>query len=340
MIIDDFDFQINEKSIAYHPVENRSDSRLMQMRADGSLQHRKFFDVIELLQAGDCLVLNDTKVMPARLLAQKSTGGKIEILVEQVISPQQALCRVGSNKQAKAGWEFVLQHAAGKLLEKQTDSWLVELEEGDWHSLMAKEGHMPLPPYIKREDNPKDADRYQTVYAQYSGSIAAPTAGLHFNKELLELIEKKGVKIASITLHVGFGTFAPVRVKNILQHKMHAEYFTVSESAATTINQCQEAGGRIIAVGTTSLRTLEAMAQSGEICASQGSTDIFIYPGYNFKVVNALITNFHLPKSTLLMLVSAFAGRENILSAYEIAQREGYRFYSYGDAMFLERATL
>ncbi len=337
----DFNFELPKELIAQDPLPDRSSSRLMVLdKETGKTEHRIFKDITEYLQPGDCLVINDTRVIPARLLgAREETGGKVELLLlkrrendvwETLVKPGKK-CRAGSritfgNGELKAEITEVLPDG----------NRLVQFRyEGIFEEVLDQLGQMPLPPYITHKL--KDKNRYQTVYAKYDGSAAAPTAGLHFTEELLAQIEKIGVRIARVTLHVGLGTFRPVKVENVLEHHMHSEYYHVSEEAASIINDTKRSGGRIISVGTTSTRTLESVAlPDGTITAGSGNTEIFIYPGYRFKAVDCLITNFHLPESTLLMLVSAMAGREHVLAAYKEAVRERYRFFSFGDAMFIK----
>ncbi|MCM1047506.1 MAG: tRNA preQ1(34) S-adenosylmethionine ribosyltransferase-isomerase QueA [Clostridiales bacterium] len=337
----DFYFDLPQELIAQDPLENRSDSRLLMLnKSTGEISHHIFYEIIDYLNAGDCLVLNNTKVIPARLMGvREDTGAAIEVLLLKRKDNDIWETLVKPGKKARPGMKLVF---GGGLLRAEV---LDVVEEGNrlikfsykgvFEAVLDSLGEMPLPPYITHKLN--DKNRYQTVYAKYEGSAAAPTAGLHFTKELLEKIEKKGVDIAYVTLHVGLGTFRPVKVENILEHHMHSEYYQVSEEAAKKINRAKENGGRVICVGTTSCRTIESAAdKGGRLSESSGNTEIFIYPGYRFKVMDALITNFHLPESTLLMLVSALAGRENVLRAYEEAIKERYRFFSFGDAMFIQ----
>lgn len=340
MKLHDFYYELPERLIAQDPLEDRSSSRLMRLNKDtGGIYHDTFRNIIDYLNPGDCLVLNNTKVIPARLYGSKvGTEAKIEILLlkrkendvwETLVKPGKK-CRIGTEISFGEG---IL---TGKIVDMADDgNRLIKFDyEGIFEEILDKLGQMPLPPYITHQL--KDKNRYQTVYAKYDGSAAAPTAGLHFTKELLSSIEKKGVKIANVTLHVGLGTFRPVKAENILEHHMHSEFYMVDESEADKINSTKKNGGRIISVGTTSLRTLETVAdENGFIKSGSGRTDIFIYPGYEFKVIDGLITNFHLPESTLLMLVSALAGRDNIMRAYNEAIKEEYRFFSFGDAMFI-----
>lgn len=339
--VDLFDFNLPESLIAQTPLKNRSDSRLMVLNKEtGDLRHTVFKQITEFLRPGDCLVLNDTKVLPARLFGVKEdTGAKIEVLLLKQIEDDQWETLVKPAKRIKVGSEIVFGEGKLKatcLEEKEHGGRILQFHyEGIFYEVLESLGEMPLPPYIKEQLD--DRDRYQTVYARERGSAAAPTAGLHFTKELLAEIKKMGVHIAFITLHVGLGTFRPVSVEEVNEHEMHAEFYQVSEETAQLLNQVKNEGGRIISVGTTSTRTLEtiASANNGQIVASSGWTDIFIYPGYEFKGIDGMITNFHLPKSTLIMLVSALAGREHVLRAYEEAVKEKYRFFSFGDAMLI-----
>jgi len=337
----DFYYELPEELIAQHPLKNREESRLLILdKETGEIEHRKFKDIIDYLYPGDCLVLNDTRVIPARLFGnRKGKEEKIEFLLLKNIEGSRWEVLVKPGKKVKPG---VKVEFGNGLLESEVLSIeeggtrIVEFKyEGIFEEILDRLGEMPLPPYIK--EKLEDKERYQTVYSKKKGSAAAPTAGLHFTKELLSDIEKKGVKLVFITLHVGLGTFRPVKVENIEEHNMHSEYYEVTEDAARTINNTRKNGGRVIAVGTTSTRTLETIAaEDGKVEAKKGWTDIFIYPGYRFKAIDGLITNFHLPESTLLMLVSAFAGKEKILNAYKIAVEKRYRFFSFGDAMFIK----
>jgi len=340
LTIDDFDYYLPEELIAQKPLEDRSASRLMCVnKVTGEIEHRKFTDIINYLNEGDCLVLNDTRVIPARLLGEKEgSGGAIEFLLLHRYSQDEWEVALRPGKRAKPGARFVFGNGELKaeVLEilEGGNRRVRFYYEGLFENVLDRLGEMPLPHYIK--EKLEDKERYQTVYSKHNGSAAAPTAGLHFTNELLEEIKKKGVKLAFLTLHVGLGTFRPVNVKNIEEHKMHSEFYVVSEDCARIINEAKRSGKRVIAVGTTSCRTLETAAdEDGFIEAKTGYTDIFIYPGYKFKITDCLITNFHLPKSTLIMLVSAFSKRELILNAYNEAVRERYRFFSFGDAMFL-----
>jgi S-adenosylmethionine:tRNA ribosyltransferase-isomerase len=337
----DFYYELPEELIAQHPLKNREESRLLILdRKTGEIEHRKFKDIVEYLNPGDCLVLNDTRVIPARLFGNRiGKEEKIEFLLLKNIEGSRWEVLVKPGKKVKPGTK--VEFGNGLLVSEvlsieEGGTRIVEFTyDGIFEEILDRLGEMPLPPYIK--EKLEDKERYQTVYSKKKGSAAAPTAGLHFTKELLSDIEKKGVNLVFITLHVGLGTFRPVKVENIEEHNMHSEYYEVTEEAAKIINDTRKNGGRVIAVGTTSTRTLETIAtEDGKVEAKKGWTDIFIYPGYKFKAIDGLITNFHLPESTLLMLVSAFAGREKILNAYRIAVEKRYRFFSFGDAMFIK----
>ncbi|KQU59458.1 S-adenosylmethionine:tRNA ribosyltransferase-isomerase [Bacillus sp. Leaf406] len=341
MKVEDFDFHLPEELIAQTPLENRSESRLMVLdKEDGSIDHLRFKNIVDLLDEGDCLVLNDTRVLPARLFGQKEeTGANIEVLLLKQEEGDQWETLVKPAKRVKVGTEVVF--GDGKLKAtcvgtKDHGGRIMEFAyDGIFYEVLEELGEMPLPPYIR--ERLEEQDRYQTVYAKERGSAAAPTAGLHFTEELLEELKQKGVHIAFITLHVGLGTFRPVSVDSIEDHDMHSEFYQISEGTARLLNDVRDKGGRIITVGTTSTRTLETIASKHDrFLEENGWTNIFIYPGYEFKGIDGLITNFHLPKSTLIMLVSAFAGQEHVLKAYETAVQEKYRFFSFGDAMFLK----
>lgn len=341
MNVDAYDFHLPEELIAQTPLSDRSSSRLLLVnKEDGALAHRHFTDIINYFQPGDTLVLNDTRVIPARLFGVKEdTGAKAEVLLLKNLGDDRWEALVKPGKKLKTGAVIIFSDELRAVIEDEADMGgrtLRFIYQGIFQEILDRLGTMPLPPYIK--ETLDDRERYQTVYAKHEGSAAAPTAGLHFTKELLEQIEAKGVNIVYITLHVGLGTFRPMSVEKVEEHVMHSEYFVMSQETADTINATKEQGGRIIAVGTTSCRTLETVGrqcEGGPLVECSGWTDIFIYPGYKFSVVNALITNFHLPKSTLVMLVSALAGREHILAAYEEAIKQKYRFFSFGDAMFI-----
>ncbi|WP_370279002.1 tRNA preQ1(34) S-adenosylmethionine ribosyltransferase-isomerase QueA [Pontibacterium sp.] len=340
MQVKDFHFELPEELIASFPLEKRTQSRLLCLDGNsGELKHRHFADVLDMVETGDLVVFNDTRVIPARLFGQKESGGKVEVLIERLLDDKRALAHIRSSRSPKPGAKLSLEGGIEALMVARHDK-LFELEfQLDGHVIDALEqhGHMPLPPYMKREDQLSDRERYQTVYNAKPGAVAAPTAGLHFDEELLAKLEAKGVEKAFVTLHVGAGTFQPVKVDSIDEHKMHAEYIEVSEAVCEQVKATKARGGRVIAVGTTSVRCLETASQSGEIQPYMGDTDIFIYPGYDYRAVDVLITNFHLPESTLLMLVSAFAGYEHVMQAYKVAVEERYRFFSYGDAMFITR---
>lgn len=342
MNLHDFYYDLPQELIAQDPLSDRSGSRLMVLdKKTGEIQHRIFKDIIEYLNPGDCLVINDTKVIPARLIGEKvDTGAAIEVLLltrkQDLKDTWEVLVKPG--KKAKIGTK--ISFGGGKLIGEVVDiveegNRMIQFTyDGIFEEILDELGQMPLPPYITHKL--EDKNRYQTVYAKHEGSAAAPTAGLHFTKELLEAIEAKGVDIAKVTLHVGLGTFRPVKTENIQEHHMHSEFYRITEEAAEKINKAHKNGKRVISVGTTSTRTLESAAQEdGTVRACSGWTQIFIYPGYQFKVIDCLITNFHLPESTLVMLVSALAGREHVLNAYDEAVREKYRFFSFGDAMFI-----
>ena len=335
----DFYYDLPEELIAQTPVEPRNSSRLMVLpRNGGEIKHKHFYDLPEFLKPGDCLVLNNTRVLPARLYGtREDTGAVVEFVLLRQHGNKLWECLAGPGKKAKTGYKFKF---SDKLTATVTDvledgNRMLEFAcEGDFFAVLDEVGQMPLPPYIK--EKLKDKERYQTVYSKDAGSAAAPTAGLHFTKEMLESIKAMGVNIAYVTLHVGLGTFRLVKVEDVTQHKMHTEHYYIPEEAAKTINETRKNGGRVICVGTTSCRTVESCAKKyGEIKECSGDTDIFIYPGFEFKCMDGLITNFHLPESTLIMLVSAFAGYDNIMNAYNIAVKEKYRFFSFGDAMLI-----
>lgn len=336
----DFYYELPEELIAQEPLKDRERSRLMLVdKKTGLVEHEVFKNILYHLNEGDCLVLNNTRVIPARLWGEKEdTGGKIEFLLLHQVGKDEWEVMLKPGKRAQEGSRFVFGNGELKAEIKQIvngGNRIVRFEyEGIFEEVLERLGDVPLPHYITRPL--EDRERYQTVYSKHKGSAAAPTAGLHFTHELLQAIKDKGVEVVFITLHVGLGTFRPVKVEDVEKHEMHAEYYILKDEAAEKINRCKQQGGKIVAVGTTSIRTLESAAdENGFVTPGSGWTDIFIYPGYSFKIVNALITNFHLPESTLVMLVSALAGRENILKAYEIAVQERYRFYSFGDAMFI-----
>ena len=354
MNINDFDYELPKELIAQTPAEKRDCSRLMVVdRATGKVEHKHFYDILDYLDPGDCLVLNNSKVLPARLFGVKEgTGAKVEFLLTKRIEGDTWETMVRPGKRLKVGDAVNFAGSAGsagKLFRAVVKDYgedgtrIVEFQyDGIFLERLEELGQMPLPPYIERENNREDRERYQTVYCREEGSVAAPTAGLHFTKELLQKAGDKGVKIAYVTLHVGIGTFRPVKVENIEEHHMHFEEYFVDEETAEIINETIKSGGRIVSVGTTSTRTVESAAAFDDVSGhwlvqpGHGNTDIFIYPGYEFKIIDALITNFHLPKSTLLMLISALYNREDILRVYKMAVEEKYRFFSYGDAMFIK----
>jgi len=342
MRVADFSFELPDELIARHPMADRTASRLLTLDGNtGELGHKVFKDLIDFLNPNDLMIFNNTKVIPARMYGQKSTGGKVEVLVERVVDEHRVLAHVRSSKSPKEGATLILEGKAEATMVARHGE-LFELEfkgEQTVLKILDEIGHMPLPPYIDRPDTDEDKARYQTVYNEKPGAVAAPTAGLHFDETLLEKINAKGIETQFITLHVGAGTFQPVRVDSVDEHVMHSEYIEVSQEVVDAIKKTKANGGRVIAVGTTSVRSLEsaAKASEGELQPLYGDTDIFIYPGYEFQVVDAMVTNFHLPESTLIMLVSAFAGQDHILNAYNTAIEEQYRFFSYGDAMFITK---
>jgi S-adenosylmethionine:tRNA ribosyltransferase-isomerase len=336
----DFQFELPEQLIAQYPPAKRSASRLLVL--DGKslqLTDSHFIDLPSLLQPNDLLVFNNTRVIPARLLGKKDSGGQVEVLVERVLDDHRVLAHIRSSKSPKPGRRIVLEDSLDvEVLARQEALFELYFHDDDTVSeLLEKHGRLPLPPYIEREVDKNDLERYQTVYAEHTGAVAAPTAGLHFDQAMLDTINELGIETAHVTLHVGAGTFQPVRVDDIKTHQMHFERIDVSKEVCEQVNAAHARGGRVIAVGTTSVRALESASRSGDIQPFKGETDIFIYPGYQFRSVDAMITNFHLSESTLLMLVSAFAGRDAIMSAYQHAIEQQYRFFSYGDAMFLTR---
>ena len=342
----DFQFDLPAELIAQYPTQQRPASRLLYLDArTGQLADRQFRDFPSLLQPGDLLVLNDTRVIPARLLGHKDTGGKLEVLVERLLADDQVLAHVRASKSPKPGGRlFFADGVEAEVVSREDDMFVLRFRDParsmvDVATILERLGHMPLPPYIERQDAETDRERYQTVYARQQGAVAAPTAGLHFDEAMLEQIQAQGIELAFVTLHVGAGTFQPVRVEDISEHRMHSEWMQLSEDVVAAVKRTRALGGRVIAVGTTSVRCLETAARQGELHAYSGETDIFITPGYQFRVVDALLTNFHLPESTLLMLVSAFAGHDNIMRAYTHAVAERYRFFSYGDAMFIDKGV-
>ena len=333
----DFSYELPEGLIAQRPLEQRSASRLLCLdRQSGQLSDRNFKDLPGLLNPGDLLVFNNTKVIPARLHGFKATGGRVEILIERLLSKKECLAQVRASKSPKPGGKLVLENGSELLVLGRQDSFFhLRSVDVDLMGLLTGLGHMPLPPYITREDNESDRHRYQTVFAETPGAVAAPTAGLHFDQVLLDQLKEAGIESTTVTLHVGAGTFQPMRVENIEDHLMHAEWLEVSQTACDEIAAARARGARIVAVGTTAVRSLETAAQDGSLRPFSGDSRIFIYPPYQFRIVDAMITNFHLPESTLLMLVSAFTGQQQILAAYQHAVEHSYRFFSYGDAMLL-----
>lgn len=339
----DFWYDLPEELIAQTPLEKRDDSRLMVLDRDtGKVSHKHFYDIIDYLQPGDCLVMNDSRVLPARLLGHRPTGGAVEVLLLRDLGNKQWECLCKPGRKMQVGSQVVFgdgELTATVVQVKEDGNRVVEFSyEGIFLEVLERLGKMPLPPYIKAEL--EDQERYQTVYSRAVGSAAAPTAGLHFTKELLEQLREKGIKTAFVTLHVGLGTFRPVKADDIRQHHMHSELCMISQETADVLNKTRTEGGRVVCVGTTSCRTLESLVRDdGSFEACSKWTDIFIFPGYQFKAMEALITNFHLPESTLVMLVSAFAGKENVLNAYAEAVKEKYRFFSFGDAMYIGKDT-
>ena len=338
MNVSDFHFDLPDELIARYPLKERSASRLLSLDGlSGQTTHLKFTDLPDLLQPGDLLVFNNTRVIPARLFGQKETGGKVEILVERLLGEKELLAHTRSSKSPREGQRLLLENGTALRMLAREDALFHFVYEGDeaFLDVLERIGHMPLPPYMEREDEQSDRERYQTVYAKEAGAVAAPTAGLHFDDVVLSALKARGIEFAYVTLHVGAGTFQPVRVDKIEDHVMHSEIAHVPEETVKAVNEARARGGRVVAVGTTSVRSLESASRAGRLQEFRGDTDIFIYPGYRFQTVDAMITNFHLPESTLIMLVSAFAGYNNIMSAYREAVEQKYRFFSYGDAMFL-----
>lgn len=336
----DFYYELPDELIAQQPLAERSASRLLCLdkNSDG-IEDRNFTDLLALLNKDDLLVLNNTKVIPARLFGHKQSGGKVEILIERVLNEREVLAHMRSSKSPKAGALIRLDAGFQCLVLGRADDLFHLQFQGELAlaDILEHIGHMPLPPYIGRADNINDQTRYQTVFAQKSGAVAAPTAGLHFDDAMMDKIRAKGVGIAFVTLHVASGTFRPVKVENLAEHVMHKEYFEVPQETVAAVQQTKAQGGRVIAIGTTAMRSLESASRTGELHACQGDTDLFITPGYQFKTVDVMLTNFHLPESTLLMLVSAFSGYERIKKVYQHAIAQKYRFFSYGDAMFIQR---
>jgi S-adenosylmethionine:tRNA ribosyltransferase-isomerase len=342
LTLDDFDFHLPPELIAQHPAGERTASRLLHV-AHETLHDRQFAELPQLIEPRDLLVFNNTRVIRARLFGQKESGGQVEVMIERIVDRAHAVAQIRASKSPRPGSQIVLENAftltvTGRTGE-QSEFFTLELSgNGDLYTLIEQHGHLPLPPYITHAAELDDETRYQTVFARHPGAVAAPTAGLHFDEAMLATLRARGAELAWLTLHVGAGTFQPVRVNNLAEHRMHAERFDIPQATVDAIERTRAMGGRIVAVGTTSLRALEAAAQRGKLRAGASETDIFITPGYRFRIVDRLITNFHLPKSTLLMLVSAFSGTDTLRAAYRHAVAERYRFFSYGDAMLLERA--
>ncbi|MDN3413772.1 MULTISPECIES: tRNA preQ1(34) S-adenosylmethionine ribosyltransferase-isomerase QueA [Pseudoalteromonas] len=342
MRVADFSFDLPDELIARFPKADRTSSRLLSLNGPtGEIEHKIFSDILELVNENDLLVFNNTKVIPARMFGQKESGGKVEVLVERVLDEHRVLSHIRASKSPKPGNVLILEGKAKAIMVARHDT-LFELEfdrSENVLDILNDVGHMPLPPYIDRPDNEADRERYQTVYGEKPGAVAAPTAGLHFDDKLMAALKDKGVQMAFVTLHVGAGTFQPVRVESVDEHIMHSEYIEVPQDVVDAVASTKAKGGRVIAIGTTSVRSLESAAKihGGKLDTYFGDTDIFIFPGYQFNVVDAMVTNFHLPESTLIMLVSAFAGQDNIMGAYNTAIEQQYRFFSYGDAMFLTR---
>ncbi len=351
MLRSDFNFDLPQDLIAFYPSKERTACRMLCLEGNsGKFSDRHFYDLKDMLEPGDLLVFNDTKVIPARLYGTKDSGGKVELLIERILNLSTALTHIKASKAPKPGCVITVLDSDGLQLEvtgRQGDLFMIKtLDDSSILELLDKAGHIPLPPYIERPDEALDKERYQTVYSRVPGAVAAPTAGLHFDKEQIRELEAKGVKTAYVTLHVGAGTFQPVREEDIKEHQMHSEFVQLSPAVAQAVIDCHRSGHRVVAVGTTAVRSLESAAQYAkaqglldEICAFYDDTSIFIYPGYQYQVVDCLITNFHLPESTLIMLVCAFAGYSQTMTAYRHAVADGYHFFSYGDAMFIEKRT-
>ena len=336
MKLTDFDFDLPKSLIAQSPPENRTDSRLLVPQS--TIIDSFFHNISSYIKPGDLLVMNNTRVIPARLFGRKASGGKVEIMIERLLNDRQVLAMVKASRAPQIDSYITLENGdKTKVISKENGFYTLSFETDSLLDLLDSVGHIPLPPYIERSDEKADLERYQTVFAKHEGAVAAPTAGLHFDDELLSSLKEKGVNHCFVTLHVGAGTFQPVKADKITDHKMHSEYFEICQTTVDQIKQTKENGGRIIAVGTTAVRSIESAAKSGLLVATKEETDIFIYPGYEFKIVDMLITNFHLPKSSLLMLVSAFIGRDKMMDIYQHAIENKYRFFSYGDAMLLER---
>ena len=333
----DFHYELPPELIAQQPLPRRSDSRLLCLdRHSGDFVDRRFLDLPDLLREGDLLVFNNTRVIPARLYGRKESGGRVEVLLERLLNAHECLAQLRVSKPVRPGGHIVLEDGSRlTLLGREGSFFHLRCDEAELSGLLERLGHMPLPPYIEREDGEQDRERYQTVYASSPGAVAAPTAGLHFEQELLRLLERRGVERCEVTLHVGAGTFQPVRCENVEDHEMHAEFLEVSAAVCEAVERTRHRGGRVIAVGTTAVRSLESAAATGTLQPFSGDSRIFIYPGFDFRVTDGLITNFHLPESTLVMLVSALAGRRQVMNAYRHAVEQRYRFFSYGDAMLV-----
>ena len=333
----DFHYELPPELIAQQPLPRRSDSRLLCLdRHSGDFVDRRFLDLPDLLREGDLLVFNNTRVIPARLYGRKESGGRVEVMLERLLNAHECLAQLRVSKPVRPGGHIVLEDGSRlTLLGREGSFFHLRCDEAELSGLLERLGHMPLPPYIEREDGEQDRERYQTVYASSPGAVAAPTAGLHFEQELLQLLERRGVERCEVTLHVGAGTFQPVRCENVEDHEMHAEFLEVSAAVCEAVERTRHRGGRVIAVGTTAVRSLESAAATGTLQPFSGDSRIFIYPGFDFRVTDGLITNFHLPESTLVMLVSALAGRRQVMNAYRHAVEQRYRFFSYGDAMLV-----
>lgn len=335
--VENFNFDLPERLIADHPTADRTQSRLLHIASNGLMSDRQFCHLPSLLHSDDLLVINNSKVIRARLYGKKTSGGRVEIMLERVFDTHRALARVKASKSPKEGSTLVVGEHCLEVCERRGEFFVLASVEQNFDTIIEQCGELALPPYIKRAVCDNDAERYQTVYAEHSGSVAAPTAGLHFDQVLIQKLQAQGVHIASLTLHIGSGTYQPVRSESVQDHRMHREWFEVGAPLCTAIDDCRQRGGRVIAVGTTSVRALETLARNGRIEPTAMETDIFIYPGFEFQVVDAMITNFHLPRSTLMMLVCAFAGYPAMMDAYQHAVATSYRFFSYGDAMLIER---
>lgn len=337
MAAEEFSYHAPEELIAQRPLANRGASRLLHLPASGELRDRRFTDLPDLLQPGDLLVVNNTEVIPARLFGARESGARVEMLLERFAGGRRALVQLRCNRAPRSGQELVFEGGARARVEGREGAFFVLAFDRDPAGHLLRHGHVPLPPYIRRPDRPSDRDHYQTVFARHAGAVAAPTAGLHFNDAMLEALKRRGVEIAQITLHVGAGTFKPVTARQVENEELHSERMRVSAHACRQVQDCRDRGGRVCAVGTTVTRALETAAQEGRIRPFDGETRLFIMPGFEFRVVDRLVTNFHLPESSLMMLVCAFAGRRRVLDAYRHAVAERYRLFSYGDAMLLEK---